>query len=188
MQRRQFLTFFSRVVYAGCGFAVVGTIARFLGAPLASSAPGPSSARTRLATLNSLPVGTPRLLAVEGTRTNAWVRHPSQVIGNVWVTRWSDEKTPPEETKLSVFNAACPHNGCPIQKAASKGYACHCHGARFTAKGNRVANNASFTNPAPRGMDPLEYAVVQDSQTDLWWVEVAFQSFETGLTERVATA
>ena len=188
MLRRNFLIWFSRAVYTACGLTVVATTSRCLSAPMSRAAPGGEPIKQRIARLNSLPIGVPKLLPVEGTQTNAWIQEPAQVVGNVWVTRLSDNSTRPEETQLSVFNASCPHNGCPIQKAIeSAGYVCHCHGARFKKDGNLEPNAEDFTNPSPRGMDPLEHAVVQDS-TGQWWVEIVYQSFEAGLTERIAKA
>ena len=188
MQRRQFLLLFSRGVYATCGLTLAATVSRFLGAPLAGTSGASTQLRTRVAMLDSLPVGEPQLRPIEGTRTNGWVKAPSRVIGNVWITRLSDAETPPEQAEVSVFNAACPHNGCPIQKAMTKGFACHCHGARFDTTGKLVPDSEEFTNPSPRGMDPLEHGLVQDPESGQWWVEVVYQTFETGLAERVAVA
>lgn len=188
MLRRNFLIWFSRAVYTACGLTVAAATTRFLSAPMARTAHGGDAIKQRIARLNSLPIGEPKLLPVEGTQTNAWIQKPAQVIGNVWVTRLSDASTPPEKTQLSVFNASCPHNGCPIQKAAENaGYVCHCHGARFKTDGHLVPNSDDYTNASPRGMDPLEHAVVQDA-TGQWWVEIVYQSFEAGLSERIAKA
>jgi hypothetical protein len=37
-------------------------------------------------------------------------------------------------------------------------------------------------------MDSLECRIVQDEQTQEWWVEVTYQRFEYGVTSKVAKA
>jgi Rieske Fe-S protein len=188
MQRRTFLIWFGRAVYTAAGAIVAGAGARFLSAPMAAAAAASGPVRRRIAMLDSVPVGEPLLLDVKGVRQDAWTRYPEQVIGRVWVTRSSPADAPPEQTKLTVFNAACPHNGCPIQKAAAEGFQCHCHGARFQPDGSKVSDEEGFTNPSPRGMDPLVHRIVKDGPTGRWWIEVEYREYEIGLTERVEKA
>lgn len=185
MQRRTFLIWFGRTAYTACAAVVAGAGARFLAAPQPATSMGGGVLRRRVATLDSLPVGEPQLLPVFGTRQDAWVRHADQVVGRVWVTRTSSEDVPPGQTELTIFNAACPHSGCPIQKAAAEGYVCHCHGAMFQPDGSKVTDDEGFTNPSPRGMDPLGHHVVQDETTGRWWVEIEYKEYEIGLAERV---
>jgi Rieske Fe-S protein len=188
MRRRTLLIWFGRSVYTACAAVVAAPIARLLALPAAAKTSDGGPVRRRIATLDSLSPGQPQLIPVMGTRQDAWVRHPDQVIGRVWVTRLSPPETPPEQTALSVFNAACPHSGCPIQQAMSEGYVCHCHGAKFEPDGSLVPSGNGFINPSPRGMDPLEHRVVKDEATDHWWVEVEYKDFEIGIPERVAKA
>ncbi|HEX6983969.1 MAG TPA: Rieske 2Fe-2S domain-containing protein [Planctomycetaceae bacterium] len=185
MQRRTFLVWFGRAVYTACAAVVAGAGARFVAAPISSAASGGGPVRRRIATLDSLPVGEPQLLSVVGTRQDAWTRHADQVIGRVWVTRTTPPDADPEQTKLAVFNASCPHSGCPVQKAAPEGYVCHCHGAKFKPDGSKVGDGEGFTNPSPRGMDPLDHRIVKDEATGRWWVEVEYKEYEVGLAERV---
>ncbi len=186
MQRRTFLIWFSRSVYAASAAVVAGAGFRFLSVPLAATATSRKPLQRRLVMLDSLPTGEPQLLPVVGMRQDAWTRHAEHVIGRVWVTRNSSADVPPEQTDLTVFNAACPHNGCPIQKAAeSNGYTCHCHGAEFEADGSKVVDGAGYVNPSPRGMDLLGHRIVQDESSGRWWVEVEFKEFEPGLVEQV---
>jgi Rieske Fe-S protein len=140
--------------------------------------------RRRVARLDELPVGEPRLLLVKGTRQDGWTRHAEQVVGRVWVTRTSPAATPPGQVKVAVFNAACPHSGCVIAQAEQKGFACHCHGAMFRPDGEKVKRKG-YVNPSPRGMDPLGHVVVKDEASGQWWVEVEYKAFETGLEKRV---
>ena len=185
MQRRTFLIWFSRAVYAGCAAVVAGVGARFLAAPMSSAAATSGPVRRRIATLDSLPIGEPQLRDVRGVRQDAWTRYPEQVIGRVWVTRTGPAEAPPERAQITVFNASCPHSGCPVQKAAETGYLCPCHGAKFQPDGARVTDVEGYTNPSPRGMDPLDHRLVKDEATGRWWVEVEYQEFEVGLAERV---
>jgi Rieske Fe-S protein len=188
MQRRTFLIWLGRAVYTTCAAAVAVPVARFLAAPAATPAGG-GSLRRRVARLDALPVGEPQLLSVVGTRQDGWTRHAEQVVGRVWVTRKGPAGAPPSEAKLTVFNVACPHNGCPIQQAAERGFACHCHGACFTPDGERIPINSNGRkNPSLRGMDPLPHAVVKDEATGQWWVEVEYKEYETGLAHRIEKA
>lgn len=187
MQRRSFLILFGRSVYAAGAAIVAGAGFRFLSVPLAATSTERKPLRQRVTTLESLPVGEPQLLPVIGTRQDAWTRHADHVIGRIWVTRTSPASIPPAETTLSVFNAACPHNGCPIQKAETSGFACHCHGAKFEADGSKVVD-AGYSNPSPRDMDLLGWRVVADEETGRWWVEVEYKNFEVGLAEKIERA
>ena len=187
MQRRTFLIWFGRAVYTACAAIIATPTLRFLAAPLAKSPAEGRSISRRIARLDSLPVGEPRRLAILGTRQNGWTRYPDQVVGHIWVTRVSPAATPAGQTELSVFNASCPHRGCPIQEAVKTGFSCPCHGAKFAADGTRVAD-ADFVNPSPRDMDPLGHRVVKDEATGQWWLEVDFQEFEVGRADRVEKA
>ncbi|MGC1274813.1 MAG: Rieske 2Fe-2S domain-containing protein [Planctomycetaceae bacterium] len=188
MQRRTFLIWFGRSVYTAGAAVVAGAGFRFLSVPLAATATSRKPLRRRIATLDSLPTGEPQLLPVIGTRQDAWTRHAEHVIGRIWVTRTSPVDAPPEKTELTVFNAACPHNGCPIQKAAVEGFACHCHGAKFRPDGSKVDDSDDYVNRSPRGMDLLGHRVVRDQSTGRWWVEVEYKNFEAGLAEQVERA
>lgn len=188
MRRRTFLVWFSRTVYTTCAAVVAVPIARFFGESTMPSNATLGPLRQRVTRLDSLKVGEPQLLPVTGSRQDAWVRHPNRVIGNVWVNRISPPSVPPQQAKLTVFNASCPHSGCPIQQAMKRGYVCHCHGARFKTDGEKVTDLEGFANPSPRGMDPLDHSVVQDEITGDWWLEVVYKEYEVGLAERIEKA
>ena len=189
MRRRTVLIWLGRTIYTACAAAVAVPVARFLSAP---SGAVPESVgdglRRRVARLDALPVGEPQLLSVVGSRQDGWTRHAEQVVGRVWVTRTSAADVPPAEAKLSVFNVACPHNGCPVQLAAKGGFACHCHGASFGADGSLGPGVGGRRNPSPRGLDSLTHAVVKDETTGQWWVEVEYKEYETGIKDRVEKA
>ena len=188
MQRRTFLIWFGRSVYAAGAAVVAGAGFRFLSVPLAATATSRKPLRRRLAALDSVPTGEPQLLPVIGMRQDAWTRHAQHVIGRVWVTRTSPADAPPEQTELTVFNASCPHNGCLIQKDASEGFACPCHQAKFGPDGSKVGNSDDYANPSPRGMDLLGHRIVQDEASGRWWIEVEYKNFKPGLAEQVERA
>jgi menaquinol-cytochrome c reductase iron-sulfur subunit len=93
----------------------------------------------------------PRQGVVRNVRQDAWTHHPNDVIGRVWVV-----KRPNGE--LQIFTTICPHLGCSINAAAT-GFACPCHGATFQLDGALINPES---NPAPRGMDTLEFALAPD--------------------------
>ena len=188
MQRRTLLIWLGRAVYSACAGVIAVPVARFLSAPAEAMPAGGATGRRRLVRLDALPVGEPQLLSVMGTRQDGWTRHVEQVVGRVWVTRSGPASTPPAETKLAVFNVACPHNGCPIQLAAKNAFICHCHGAKFQPDGSAVPAGGGYRNPSPRGMDSLPHAVVKDQTTGQWWVEVDYKEFETGIADRIEKA
>src|SRR5690349_11043177 len=114
MHRRTALIWIGRVLYSACAAAVAIPVAGFLRRPGGSGESG--AVRRRVVRLDALPTGEPTLVPVFGTRQDAWTRHAEQVVGRVWVVRTTPESAPPAESKLSVFNAACPHAGCPIRE------------------------------------------------------------------------
>ena len=185
MQRRSFLIWFGRAVYTACAATVAAPILRFLAAPVASSAAGGPILR-RIATLDSLPSGTPQKLPVVGTRLDGWTKHADQVVGHVWVTRTTPDSVPADQASVAVFNAACPHSGCPIQHVTKK-YVCPCHGAEFNDDGTKLVVDGK-TNPSPRGMDLLDHRIVKDDATGQWWIEVEYKEYEIGIADRVEKA
>jgi Rieske Fe-S protein len=186
MQRRSLLIWFTRAVYTTCAAVVAAPMLKFLSAPLSSETSSQGPLLRRVATLDSLPAGIPQKLAVIGTRSDGWTKHPDQIVGHVWVTRTSPPSVPADRAEVRVFNAACPHSGCPIQHAA-RTYVCPCHGAEFNNDGTKLSK-PGYTNPSPRGMDLLDHHLVEDKATGQWWVEVEFKTYQIGLADRVERA
>ena len=183
MTRRTALGWLARGLYAACAAAVAVPAVRFLAAPLGRKAGG--AVRGRAVQLSMLKPNEPRLAAIRGPRTDAWTRFADEIVGRVWVVRTSPASVPPEDARVEVFSSVCPHNGCQVQEARGRGYLCPCHNARFTADGSPAPLPDGRPNPSPRGLDPLEYAVVRDDESGRWWVEVEYRRFETGTSERV---
>ena len=186
MTRRNWFEWFARAMGATCA-AVVGIPAiRFLVDPLWRR-PAAERDFKRVARLDALPTGVPREFAVRDIRQDAWTLRPEETIGRVWLVRRSELSEPPEQTRVDVFGTVCPHLGCAIQlEAASKKFVCPCHKAGFRLSGERIGDkDLGHKNPAPRDMDSLDCRVVQDDETQQWWVEVRFQKFKQGLTTKV---
>jgi Rieske Fe-S protein len=117
--------------------------------------------------------------------------HDREVLGRVWVIRHRNENdSSPETTEVTAFSTLCPHLGCAIQlDAKGNRFVCPCHKAAFKLDGNRDAEaDPARKNHAPRGMDSLDCHLVQDATSNEWWVEVTFEKFEQGLTQKVRKA
>ena len=140
----------------------------------------------RVARLHDLVPGRPTQVAVIGNRRDAWTLYPDEVIGRVWLVRQSEATGEGQPPRVAAFTAVCPHLGCTIQLGATgKEFVCPCHRAAFGFDG-APANDAKGgqKSHAPRGMDALECRVSRDAH-DEWWVEVAYEKFEPGLTKQV---
>ena len=191
MTRRTVLGWLARGLYAGCAAAVAVPALRFLTAPLSKNTGG--TVRGRAVQLAQLKPGEPRLAAIRGPRSDAWTRFEDEIVGRVWVVRTSPAGVPPDEVRVDVFSSVCPHNGCQVREAGSaggggdtlSGYLCPCHNARFAADGSPAPLPGGRPNPSPRGLDPLDHAVVRDDDTGRWWIEVEYRNFEIGTAERV---
>lgn len=145
----------------------------------------------RVARLADLPIGKPVQIPIVGNHRDAWTVHDREVIGRVWVIRQkSDGDDGPESARVAAFATLCPHLGCAIQHDAKAGhFVCPCHRATFGLNGERLAPpEPGRKNHSPRGMDALECQVVQDSLTSERWVEVTFEKFGQGLTQKVPQA
>ena len=58
--------------------------------------------------------------------------------------------------QFTAYSAVCPHQGCPVQFVSpSDGFACPCHGSRFSASGKLEQG------PATRGLTEIPVTVVQ---------------------------
>jgi Rieske Fe-S protein len=140
----------------------------------------------RVARFDDLAPGRPKQVAVIGARRDAWTLHPDEVIGRVWLVRHAEASGADEPPRVAAFTAVCPHLGCTIQLGASgSDFVCPCHRAVFGLDGAPARHApGSEKNHAPRGMDALECRVTRDASGD-WWVEVAYEKFEAGLTRQV---
>ena len=118
--------------------------------------------------------GVPKQGTIRDDRRDAWTLS-EDVIGRVWVVKKGDT--------FDVFTTICPHLGCSINldpPPPNFGFTCPCHGGKFTRDGSldtQVANN-----PAPRGMDTLEW---QRDPADSTVLLVKYQNFYQGRHDKV---
>lgn len=168
--RRGFYRFGSSLIGGalGIGLAIPGVA--YLIDPLRRSGGG-STIKRELTRLGQLTVGKPQAFPIIAERRDAWVKHPPEPIGAVWLVRQPDGSDPP----VIALSAECPHLGCLIGTGEG-GFACPCHGAVFGLSGEK--RNAV----SPRGMDTL---AVELSKDDDPLVTVLFQRYRTQSQEKI---
>jgi Rieske Fe-S protein len=129
--------------------------------------------------LTELEINVPRQGVIRDVRRDAWTLHPNDVIGRVWVIKHGQARD-----ALRVFTTICPHLGCSINANADPrtGFTCPCHAAEFTLAG-AVVQRAGHTNPAPRGMDSLDFRIDQDNPEVLL---VDYRNYRQGEHEKIA--
>jgi menaquinol-cytochrome c reductase iron-sulfur subunit len=162
---------------------------RLLIHPLRGRSAGSAIVR-RIVKLSDLPVDTPRQFAITGSRLDAWTLYPQETLGRVWLLRRGSADAAPETVRVDAYSNVCPHLGCAIHLEPGGGqFICPCHHAAFHLSGEALSDEElGETNPTPRGMDSLVCRVVQDKPDDPWWVEVEYQRFTYGLTDKVPRA
>ena len=209
MDRRAVLKCVSGLIAAGCG-AIVGIPGLRYVIETVRRREESQVARQRLIRLKDLPVGRPTQVAFTGRRRDAWTVYEKENIGRVWLVRQSPtsqgstasqsettglstaDKVPGAAGKIQVkaFTAVCPHLGCGIKVDGSgRQFICPCHKAAWDVSGCKVSDaELGHKNPSPRDLDLLECSVVVDEQTGESWVEVKYEKFQHGSTEKVPQA
>ena len=132
----------------------------------------------RICRLEALPAdGTPQQFVVAADVTDAWTRSNGQRIGSVFLSREDAGDT----SKVSAFNATCPHLGCAVDfSTATDRFECPCHASGFSKDGQKLFG------PSLRGLDRLPVNLVDSNGDKEVWV--AFQQFRAGLAERIPVA
>jgi Rieske Fe-S protein len=116
---------------------------------------------------SELQVGQPKQGVIRNVRSDAWTLHPNDVVGRVWIVKEQD-------ANIKVFSTVCPHLGCSINADQnSSGFTCPCHGAKFDLNGGLV-EEAGKKNPAPRGMDKLDW---QSDPKEPDIIQVKYETF-----------
>jgi menaquinol-cytochrome c reductase iron-sulfur subunit len=186
MNRRQVLQGISGLIGAACSAIVAVPGVSYVMATIGKQKGGQTAMR-RVAPLAALRPGQPAVMAITGSRQDAWTTYRQEVVGRVWLVRRSDESTPPDQAQVQAFSTVCPHLGCETQTdKAGQGFFCPCHKAKFALSGEKAAAKpGGEKNHAPRGLDALECRVAQDAVSGEWWVEVKYETFERGLTKKV---
>lgn len=117
--------------------------------------------------------GPPARVILKADRTDAWLSRPGTPVGPVLVQRLAEDR-------FRVFSGICPHLGCSVgvtEKPA--GYLCPCHRSNFDSGGALLPHEDGATNPAPRGLDTLEWRVA-GGQLEVRWIR-----YQPGTSEQV---
>jgi Rieske Fe-S protein len=143
----------------------------------------PKRGLRRVARLKDLEIGKPKQVISHDVRSDAWTLHPNDVVGRVWLVRQDKEN-------VDAFTTICPHLGCSVDWRADQGekglFICPCHNGTFDPHGELV-RRPGIENPAPRGMDRLELLMVKDdADPDNPFLEVRYENFRQGVTEKIA--
>ncbi len=168
MERRSFLKWVTNGLGALFGLILgIPAIAYLLDARHRKAAAGEFK---NVARFNDLPEGVPTQAVIRDIRRDAWTLHPNDVIGRAWLIRHGQN--------LDAFTSICPHLGCSVNfvKDASL-FICPCHNGTFELDGKRKEGTSSV-NPAPRGMDKLEW---RRDPLDADQIQVKYESFIQGL-------
>ncbi|MCB9729991.1 MAG: Rieske (2Fe-2S) protein [Deltaproteobacteria bacterium] len=117
--------------------------------------------------------GRPRAVIVTEDQTDAWLSRPGVAVGHALVRR-----TGPAE--FTVHSGVCPHLGCSVAfDPAGDRFRCPCHRSSFALDGELTPNPDGAPNPAPRGLDPLEWRL-RDGRLEVRWVR-----YLPGLPDRI---
>jgi menaquinol-cytochrome c reductase iron-sulfur subunit len=121
----------------------------------------------RVASLDSIKDdGIPVQVPVISDLEDAWNREVNQPVGAVYLIR--------QGTKITAFNAICPHAGCFVGYAADRNcFQCPCHTSSFLPDGSRI-----LPSPSPRDMDSLPVEIKDGD------VLVQFVNYYPGKEER----
>jgi len=170
MRRRRFLKHCSGIL--GAIYATILAVPA-LGFLFSTLKRGNQKERTyRLTRLNDLEPGVPQRFTIVDQREDAWTKYPSGPVGSVWITKGQDGT-------VTAFSSTCPHLGCVVDYVpGDEEFFCPCHAASFQTDGAVVGG------PAPRGMDSLNTSIKKVRGEE--WVEVEYQKFETGISEKVS--
>lgn len=150
--------------------------------------PAGQAAAQRVIRLRDLTPRRPQAVPIVGSRQDAWTLYPAEMIGRVFLVRETDDSVEDAQARVVAFSSICPHLGCQIQlDTKGERFTCPCHQAAFKKDGAIVPEKElGHRNQAPRGLDKLAVQLVKDEGSGEWWVAVAYQRFEQGLTRQVA--
>ena len=178
MHRRTFLKTLAAGLNGLIGLAVVIPGMRFLLDPLRRASR--ERGFIRVGPLASVTISRPQRATVMADRWDAYTHYPPGPIGNVWLLRKEGNDRNPQIRCLQVI---CPHLGCAIDYAADRNaFHCPCHASEFDPTGRRRFG------PSPRDMDELECRISDADESGARWVEVKYQEFQTGVSEKRPTA
>ena len=121
---------------------------------------------TKVAGVNSLPLGEPFKLTFASQTISAYIRET--VLRNVWVIKHSP-------AEVTVYSPICPHLGCEYNwNPQSHHFECPCHGSVYAEDGRVLGG------PAPRPLDTLP---IQVKEGELY---IEWETFKIGIPEKIA--
>ena len=175
MKRREFLQFLTVAINGVIGLMVAIPAAFWL-LPSRRFRKGRPRYK-RIARFDSISSDAPSRVVVNANRWDKFTRYPPGPIGAVWLLRTDS----PAEI-VRAFQTVCPHLGCSIAFAADREvFSCPCHASEFDLSGVR-----NF-GPSPRDMDELECRISDPDEAGERWVEVRYEEFETGSSNKQGT-
>lgn len=138
---------FSKIVMSFLG-SIMGAV---VGIPIIGYVISPALKATEidawvsLGTLDSYPVGNPKLFSFTRTKVNGWEQTTNSY--GVFVVRKS-------ESELNIFSNVCTHLSCRVNwYEDTQAYKCPCHDAQFDINGKVIFG------PPPRPMDEYEHKI-----------------------------
>lgn len=167
------------------GIGVLGTFIVSMFQPLGLRKPSGTSTTEKamdpflyVTTLEMLPEdGSVAMFPVISDSIDAWTRHPSRSIGNIFLRK---STTSSEAPKVLAWNARCPHAGCTISiRKEEKDFFCFCHESRFSEDGSLPDGKSH----SPRAMDSLDVEI--RNQSEVW---IQFQQFQVGTKDKKPVA
>jgi len=178
MNRRSLLTWAGRILGTIVAAVVAIPGVRYVWATVRRPK-GAGPIVQRVARLADLQPNVPVQVSVIAKKRDAWTTFPEQTVGRAWLVRRDAEAG--AKAKIDAYSTICPHLGCAISYSAdNKHFICPCHTAIFAETGELKIG------PSPRGMDALTTKLVEFEGE--WWVELTYQSFLQGKSDKIATA
>lgn len=114
------------------------------------------------------PPGEPVKVELVADKIDGWNADKDVKLGAAWVVALDDE--------LIAISTVCPHLGCAIDYDPSeRKFKCPCHRSAFALDGTPEYG------PSPRALDRLDVRVADRL------VEIRYQTFKTGISEKVPT-
>lgn len=130
--------------------------------------------------LSALSNSQPTRVTILDTRDDAFTRHTASPIGAVWLVAGKDWAA---EGSVQCFQTICPHLGCGVDFDVARGaFVCPCHASEFDPSGARRHG------PSPRDLDTLECRVSSPDARGQRWVEVRYEEFVVGQSEKTPRA
>jgi menaquinol-cytochrome c reductase iron-sulfur subunit len=160
--RRRFL---AAVVGAFSALIALAVGIPFVAALIKSSGRNRKRSFAELASLDSLPVGTPVDLPFTEVSADAFIERES--MHHVWAVRTS-------AAAVTVYSPICPHLGCRYDwDARLSRFMCPCHGSVYTLDGRVVSG------PAPRPLDALPVEIKKGK------LYVEWEQFKPGTPQKI---